>query len=147
MPQEAPPFVLTLYSFGYKYQMPQEKVNFLFDVRSLPNPYWQESLRHLSGIEKVIADYVLESKEGKRLKELLAALLIAAIEQHYAVEKRGFTIAIGCTGGRHRSVAMVEFLQRELYRHFTGSKFGNSFQFHTYHRDLEKDASDRNVFL
>lgn len=94
-------------SFGYKYGLPME-ADLVFDLRFLPNPYFIDNLRHLTGREKEVSDYVIKSKEGaeftRRLTEFLAYMLpLYAEEGRYRL-----TIAIGCTGGRHRSVSIAE---------------------------------------
>ncbi len=101
--------VISLVSFGFRYGTPRS-VELLFDMRFLPNPYFEADLRALSGREKAVSDYVLESDRGReflaRLKEFLAYVLPL-----YDDEGKAYvTIGIGCTGGRHRSVAMTEAL-------------------------------------
>lgn len=103
------PTVISLISFGFRYGTPQA-VELLFDMRFLPNPYFEEEMRDLTGQEKVVADHVLESARGReflsRLKEFIAYMLPL-----YDDEGKAYvTIGIGCTGGRHRSVAMTEAL-------------------------------------
>ena len=100
-------------SFGFKYGPPIE-ADLIFDLRFLPNPYFVKELRDLSGKDKPIVDYVLGSKQGaefhRRLVEFLTYLL-----PNYAEEGRfRVTIAIGCTGGRHRSVAIAESVYQTL---------------------------------
>jgi UPF0042 nucleotide-binding protein len=101
--------VVNLVSFGFRHGTPNS-VEQLFDVRFLPNPYFEESLRLGTGMEKAVADYVLQSERGaeffKRLEGWLRYLL-----PFYDDEGKAYvTIGIGCTGGRHRSVAIAEAL-------------------------------------
>lgn len=98
-----------LISFGFKYGVPLE-ADLVFDLRFLPNPYFNEQLRPLSGMDGQIVEYVLQKDPGRafldRFKEFLGFLL-----PQYALEGRyRLTMALGCTGGRHRSVAMVQAL-------------------------------------
>ena len=107
--------VVTLASFGYKHGIPLE-ADLLFDVRFLPNPYFVPELRPLTGKDRGVQDYIadVEGTEGflERITELLRFLI-----PRYAREGKSYlTVAIGCTGGRHRSVAMVEWLRRRLAR-------------------------------
>ena len=106
---ESRPTVISVVSFGFRYGTPRS-VELLFDMRFLPNPYFEADLRALSGREKAVYDYVLESDRGReflaRLKEFLAYVLPL-----YDDEGKAYvTIGIGCTGGRHRSVVMTEAL-------------------------------------
>ncbi len=100
-------------TFGFKYGTPSE-ADMVFDLRFLPNPYFVPELKPLSGCDKAVADYVLGSDPGKeflaRLKDFLSYLL----EQFEAEGRFRLTIAIGCTGGRHRSVATAEALAKTL---------------------------------
>ncbi|GAB7022889.1 RNase adapter RapZ [Salidesulfovibrio brasiliensis] len=100
-------------SFGFKYGMPIE-ADLVFDMRFLPNPHFEEELRPLTGQTEVISDYVLKSEPGnefiKKFKEFVGYILpLYAEEGRYRI-----TIAIGCTGGRHRSVAVSENLFNDL---------------------------------
>ena len=98
---------VTVMSFGYKHGVPPD-VDLVFDCRFLPNPYWVEELRPLTGLEPRIQDYVnsfeLTAEFLDRLEDLLDLLLPAYLSEGKAV----LTIAFGCTGGRHRSVAIAE---------------------------------------
>lgn len=105
---------VTLVSFGFKHG--PEPAEYVFDVRFLPNPYWVGDLRPYTGQERPVADYVLKSPAGVRLLELLEPLLAFLIDQFDAAGREAMTLAIGCTGGRHRSVALVEHLAGVLHR-------------------------------
>ncbi len=121
---------LTLFSFGYKYGQP-EQGNFLLDVRCLPNPYWDERLRPYTGLAAEVAAFVLHSKAGEEMLQRLESLLFCWVLQQAAAEKEELTIAIGCTGGRHRSVAVVEALARFLME--------KGFMVNCFHRDIARD--------
>lgn len=120
-----------IYSFGYKYGPPSD-VNLLIDVRMLPNPYWEETLRPFTGKEKAVADYVLESASGKEFISYLMPLCDFFLRENIAKQSHSWTIAIGCTGGRHRSVAIVE----QLAQQFSGANL----EVITFHRDIDKDS-------
>ncbi len=96
-----------VYSFGFKYGAPAE-VNMVFDVRFLPNPYWVEELRPKTGRVGEVADYVLDSAGGRSFWAHLEPLLSFLVKQNAAAGKKSLRIAVGCTGGRHRSVAVTE---------------------------------------
>ncbi len=126
---ESRPTVVSLISFGFRYGTPQA-VELLFDMRFLPNPYFEKEMRMLSGQEKVVADYVLESDRGRdflgRLKDFIAYMLPL-----YDDEGKAYvTIGIGCTGGQHRSVAMTEALGAWL------GELGR--EVNVAHRDVER---------
>ncbi len=91
---------LTLFSFGYKYGMPTQ-VNMVVDVRFLPNPYWVENLRPLTGLVEEVSDHAIDSSEGKEFLQLLEPLLGFIVENNRLTSKQEMDIAIGCTGGRH----------------------------------------------
>ncbi len=122
---------VVLYSFGFKYGTPVD-VNLVWDVRFLPNPYWVEELRPKTGKVREVADYVLESDEAQAFFLHLQPLLQFLVEQNSAAGKKNVRIAIGCTGGRHRSVAVTEkvaTLLAELPVALT-----------VFHRDIERDG-------
>jgi UPF0042 nucleotide-binding protein len=100
---------LSIFSFGFKHGVPVD-ASVLLDVRFLPNPYWEERLRPLSGRDPEIVSFVVDSEPGARFLSLLEPLLSFIGDQLKAGAKRELRIGIGCTGGRHRSVAVVEAL-------------------------------------
>jgi UPF0042 nucleotide-binding protein len=120
---------VVLYSFGFKHGQPENATS-VWDVRFLPNPYWQEKMRDLTGLDSAVADYVIESEYGREFLYRLAAMLKFLIEQNRKADKDGMCIAIGCTGGQHRSVAVVEKLVGLLKNE--GAKLIY------YHRDIDK---------
>jgi len=117
-------------SFGFKYGMPEE-LNFLWDVRCLPNPHWVKELRPKTGLEREISHYVLASEEGCSFLQLLQPLVLFLVEQSIAAGKKDLVMAVGCTGGRHRSVAVVEALKTTLQ--------SLPVKLQWLHRDIEKD--------
>ncbi len=100
-------------SFGFKHGVPLD-ADLVFDCRFLPNPYWVDELRPLSGLDAPVAGFVLGSAEAQSFLAMLVDLLEMLLPS-YAREGRSYlTVAMGCTGGRHRSVAMAEELARRL---------------------------------
>lgn len=111
--EEMDRLAVTLSSFGYKYGLPAD-ADMVVDVRFLPNPHFVAELRPRSGRDPEVAAYVLRSEEGQAFLAQLTGLLELALPLYRREGKRYFTCAIGCTGGRHRSVAVVEALARKL---------------------------------
>lgn len=100
-------------SFGFKHGIPAN-ADFVFDMRSLPNPYWTLELRGLTGLDKEVSEF-LESRESfVRMHDDILAFLLRWIPVYQEVNRAYLTIAIGCTGGQHRSVYMVEKLAASL---------------------------------
>ena len=104
---------VTVMSFGYKHGLPMD-ADLVFDARFLPNPYYVEELRPLSGLDRPVAEYVFGYQQTRsfmeRVEELIDFLLPLYIEEG----KLGLTVAVGCTGGRHRSVAIAAALNEHL---------------------------------
>jgi len=103
---------IELWSFGFKYGLFEGDA--IFDVRFLPNPYYDESLRHLTGRDKNCADYVFKEDPDMKLVKALASLVIEMRKAAAAEKKPCLVIAIGCTGGQHRSVAVAEAVAEEI---------------------------------
>ena len=121
---------LTVMSFGFKYGLPLDADN-VVDVRFLPNPYWVSELRHLTGKDLPVANFVLNKAGGQGFVERYTALL-TDILQGYTRELKPFvTIGIGCTGGKHRSVAIAEAISERLR---AGGR-----AVRTIHRDLGRE--------
>ena len=96
-------------SFGFKYGIPME-ADLVFDVRFLPNPYYDMSLRHQTGLDEPVREYIFRHREAGEFMELLRQLL-AFLLPHYVEEgKSALVVAVGCTGGHHRSVAITHAL-------------------------------------
>jgi len=104
---------LTLMSFGFKYGTPTD-VDLIADGRFLPNPFWKPELRSFTGLDKEVSDYVLSQPGAAEFVESYAAALAPVMAGYQRENKRHATIAIGCTGGKHRSVALTEALALEL---------------------------------
>jgi len=105
--------VVNLVSFGFRYGTPPA-VEQLFDVRFLPNPYFEERLRERSGHDAEVADYVLKNSLGTAFFERLCELCNFLVPLYDQEGKAYVTIGVGCTGGRHRSVAIVEALAESI---------------------------------
>ena len=105
-----------LVSFGYKYGLPSD-TDMVLDVRFLPNPFFVDELRPLDGTDAAVARYVVEREETRRFLQHTMALLDFAVPLYEREGKRYLTIGVGCTGGRHRSVAIVGELERRLAGH------------------------------
>ncbi|MEW8051159.1 MAG: RNase adapter RapZ [Candidatus Thiodiazotropha sp.] len=103
-------------SFGFKHGLPRD-VDFVFDARCLPNPYWQEDLRPYNGMEAPVADYLSAHDEVTGMLSDMIDFLARWIPAFEADGRSYLTIAVGCTGGQHRSVFLVE----RLAKHFSGA--------------------------
>ena len=104
---------LSLVSFGFKYGIPLGS-DLLFDVRFLPNPHFVEGLRPLTGRDEPVLAYLLEQEDYRELEDRLADLLIYLLPRYRQENRSYLSLAIGCTGGKHRSVALVERLSSRL---------------------------------
>jgi UPF0042 nucleotide-binding protein len=105
--------VITLLSFGFKYGVPVD-ADLMFDVRCLPNPYFVPTLRRRTGRDKAVVDFLERDPATREFMDRLEAYLRFVIPFYIAEGKSYLTIAIGCTGGRHRSVMLAERLRRGL---------------------------------
>ena len=104
---------VTLLSFGFKYGLPTD-VDIVADMRFLPNPFWNEELRGLTGQDETVREYVLSREGAREFLDAYSSALVPVLEGYQRENKSHSTIAIGCTGGKHRSVAMSEELARRL---------------------------------
>jgi RNase adapter protein RapZ len=104
---------VSLVSFGYANGIPRD-VDLVFDCRFLPNPYWVEELRPLSGLDPAVAQYVLDQEPAQHFLADVVSLLEWQIPAFAKEGKSYLSVAVGCTGGRHRSVAIAEELRRRL---------------------------------
>ncbi len=100
-------------SFGYKHGIPGD-ADFVFDVRSLPNPYWEPSLRHLTGCDAPVVEFLAGHASVQSMINALAEFLEARIAEFAQANRSYLTIAVGCTGGQHRSVYIAEQLARRF---------------------------------
>jgi UPF0042 nucleotide-binding protein len=112
------PLAVNVMSFGFKYGIPIE-ADLVFDVRFLPNPFYVSELRSLSGMDSEVADFIFKHGDTKEFMRHLQDMVSFLLPMYIEEGKHGLTIAIGCTGGRHRSVAMAkaltEFIQAQGY--------------------------------
>ena len=121
---------IQLISFGFKYGVPLE-ADLVFDVRFMQNPYYIDELRQLSGLTDSVREYVLSQPVARRFLELLHDYLEFALPAYVAEGKTRLTIALGCTGGYHRSIALAEELARWLREQDYGPVA-------VFHRELER---------
>lgn len=104
-------------SFGYKHGIPGD-ADFVFDVRSLPNPYWEHSLRHLTGRDPAVAEYLAAHASVNAMVAALVEFLSHRIAEFARANRSYLTIALGCTGGQHRSVYVAERLAEHFRRSY-----------------------------
>ena len=123
---------ITVLSFGFKYGIPTD-VDLVFDVRFLPNPYYVEGLRPLTGLDERIQNYVMEGDQYTVFMEKLEDMIRFLVPNYVAEGKNQLVIAIGCTGGKHRSVTVAQGLYERLGKQ-------EDYGLRVEHRDIEKDA-------
>ncbi|WP_297565140.1 RNase adapter RapZ [uncultured Arcanobacterium sp.] len=121
---------LTVMSFGFKYGLPLD-ADHVADVRFIPNPYWVSELRHLSGKDEPVRDFVMKVDGAQQFVQRYAELITGMVAGYEHELKPYVTVAIGCTGGKHRSVAISEELARQLRN--------NGLSVRTIHRDLGRE--------
>jgi UPF0042 nucleotide-binding protein len=121
---------INVLSFGFKNGIPEES-DLVFDVRFLPNPFYNAELKPLSGLDAAVRDYVMSHDVSVRFTESLFAMINFLIPHYISEGKNQLIISIGCTGGRHRSVTLAEELVKDL------STSDNIVAVH--HRDIDKD--------
>ena len=119
-------------SFGFKYDPPAD-ADMILDVRFLANPYFIEELRDLPGTSAPVRDYVLAQPDTKEFLSRAMALLEFCLPKYQAEGRAYLTVAVGCTGGRHRSVALTDWLTSEL-----AVQLG--IQLEAVHRDVGRDS-------
>lgn len=122
---------VTVLSFGFKYGIPAD-ADLVFDVRFLPNPYYISELKWLTGNDKAIQDYVMGFKAARDFLAKLDDLIKFLLPNYVQEGKNSLVIAIGCTGGKHRSVTLANAIADSLKRTSYGCK--------VEHRDIDKDA-------
>jgi UPF0042 nucleotide-binding protein len=106
----------TVMSFGFKYGIPVD-ADIVCDVRFLPNPYWVPELRDLTGLDASVSDYVTDADDAREFLDRMSGILDLVSDGYLREGKRYVTVAVGCTGGKHRSVAMAENLAARLVKH------------------------------
>lgn len=124
--------VITVLSFGFKYGIPTDS-DLVFDVRFLPNPYYYEELKKLSGNDKEVQDFVMGFEVSHRFLDKLTDMIQFLIPNYVLEGKNQLVIAIGCTGGKHRSVTLANKLYERLQEN-------TEYAVRIEHRDIEKDA-------
>ena len=124
-------FYLTILSFGFKYGIPAD-ADLVFDVRFLPNPYYNEKLRPLTGNDKPIQDFVMGCPQAVEFMDKLEDMINFLIPNYILEGKNSLVIAVGCTGGKHRSVTLAN----ELYRRLSNKDYGVRIE----HRDIMLDS-------
>jgi UPF0042 nucleotide-binding protein len=122
---------LTVMSFGYKYGIPADADN-VADARFIPNPFWNEELRPFTGLDKQVSEYVLAQTGAKEFIDSYAKALQPVLDGYLRENKHYATIAIGCTGGKHRSVAVSTKLAELVSKN-------NEYTVTVRHRDLGKE--------
>lgn len=123
-------FYLTFVSFGFKYGIPTD-ADLVFDVRFLPNPFYIDELKPLTGNDSEVYDYVMKFPNSNEFLMKLKDMLDFLIPNYIVEGKNQLVIAIGCTGGKHRSVTLTN----AIYKEFENSEYGCKKE----HRDIEKD--------
>lgn len=123
--------MITVLSFGFKYGIPSD-ADLVFDVRFIPNPFYIKELRELTGNDVAVRDYVMEAPEAQIFRDKLTDMVSFLIPNYIREGKTQLVIAIGCTGGHHRSVTLANELHNYL------KKAGHSVVI--AHRDIDKDG-------
>lgn len=123
---------VSVVSFGFKYGIPTD-ADLVFDVRFLPNPYYVEGLRPLSGNDKEVYDYVMNHETARTFLDKLEDMIRFLIPNYILEGKNQLVIAVGCTGGKHRSVTLANALNERLAK-------GEGYGLRIEHRDIQKDA-------
>lgn len=122
-------FFVEVMSFGFKYGLPLD-ADIVMDARFLPNPFYLPELKHLTGNDQPVQDYVMQSQLAKDFYSHLKALLKVALPGYIQEGKSSLTIAIGCTGGQHRSVTIANRLNQDLRK--------DGYTVNLHHRDVDK---------
>lgn len=123
-------FTVNVMAFGYKYGMPMD-ADLVFDVRCFPNPFYIDELKYKTGNDKEVQDYVMKFPEAQTFMEKLCDMMDFMIPLYEEEGKIAITIAIGCTGGKHRSVTMTNKLGEHLAQ--------NDFKVNVTYRDMGKE--------
>lgn len=126
---------ITILSFGFKYGIPSD-ADLVFDVRFLPNPYYFEDMRYLTGNDSRVRDYVMDSEAASAFLQKLTDMISFLIPYYISEGKSQLVIAVGCTGGKHRSVTVANALYEAV-------KKGKGYGVRLDHRDIEKDSKRR----
>ncbi|WP_130837752.1 RNase adapter RapZ [Lachnoclostridium sp. Marseille-P6806] len=124
--------IVSVMSFGFKYGIPAD-ADLVFDVRFLPNPYYIDSMKHLTGDDAPVRDYVLSFPQTQEFLHKLIDMIRYLIPYYVKEGKNQLVIAVGCTGGQHRSVTLANELYRELKDH-------GAYGLNLFHRDEKKHS-------
>ena len=116
-------------SFGFKYGFASE-ADLVFDVRCLPNPFYEQNLKYKTGLEQEVKDFVLSTDEAKEFYKKIVDFLIFSLPLYKKEGKSNIIIAFGCTGGKHRSVTFAELVAKKIKE--------KGFEIHINHKDIEK---------
>jgi len=120
---------IKLFSFGYKHGYPDADTS--WDVRFLPNPYYVSELKERTGLDEEVSAYVLDNETARDFFELFAPMFLSFLRNHEISGREELLIGVGCTGGKHRSVAVVEYLRNCLN--------DKSIRVDVFHRDIDKE--------
>ena len=131
---DTPTTAILFQSFGFKHGVPQD-ADLIFDVRCLPNPYWKSELRPLNGKDKPVAEFLNAQSEVNQMIEDISQFLTKWLPHYEANNRSYITIAIGCTGGQHRSVYITERLQRHFKTSFENVQ--------VRHRELDNPVNQK----
>ena len=126
---------LVFQSFAFKRGTPND-ADFIFDVRMLPNPHYEPELRALTGRDQPVADFLNQQQEAQRMLQHIAGFLEQWMDAMVRDHRSYVTVAIGCTGGQHRSVYLVEKLAQQFGKHWTTLK---------RHREIDLPAASLRV--
>lgn len=126
-----PSMWITIMSFGYKYGIPKD-ADLVFDMRCLPNPFFDASLRECTGLQQKVVDYIFKEEPAQVFRKTLLEFLLNILPAYNNEGRYRLCIAIGCTGGYHRSVAMVEYLAKNLMQ--------NGYKIIKEHKQLQKKS-------
>lgn len=127
--ENSPTMWITIMSFGYKYGIPKD-ADLVFDMRCLPNPFFDPKLKEFTGLQQQVVDYIFKDEAAKIFRNKLLEFLLTALPNYNNEGRYRLCIAIGCTGGYHRSVAMVEYLAKNLMQ--------NGYKIVKEHKELQK---------
>lgn len=123
-------FHIHLSSFAYKKAIPLD-IDFIFDVRELPNPFYKDDLKNLTGLDKPLKEYLLNFKEAKEIIQDISSFLRPRIQKYELQGRKYLAIGFGCTGGRHRSVFITEEIANIIKNN------NNDLHVSTFHRELD----------
>jgi len=123
------PLRVSVAAFGFKYGIPMDS-DLLFDVRYLPNPYYVEDLRSQTGLDAPVSDFVFSHQQAEEFMGHLTRMLSFLLPLYIEEGKKGLTVSIGCTGGRHRSVALAKALSDFIA--------GQGYEVEAIYRDIDK---------